>query len=120
MEQVPNLLHEIAEIFELFSEQFILVLPNVYSRSDEHGLGLLDHLTLIFGSTVRSPQPNFLPGKNKTYGLVALMVAQLLTWPIYEYSIWTNILHQIFPSGFKGKKSSQVQQTNSTPDLSKL
>ena len=61
--QVPNLLHEIAKIFELISEQFILVLPNVYSRSDEHGLGLLDHLTLIFGSTVRSPQPNFLPGK---------------------------------------------------------
>ena len=80
------MLHEIAEIFELFSEQFILVLPNVYSRSDEHGLGLLDHLTLIFGSTVRSPQPNFLPGFK----------------------------------GFKGKKSSQVQQTNSTPDLSKL
>ena len=48
MEQVPNLLHEIAEVFELISEQFILVLPNVYSRSDEHGLGLLDHLTLIF------------------------------------------------------------------------
>ena len=48
------------------------------------------------------------------------MVAQLLTWQIYKYSIWTNILHQIFPSGFKGKKSSQVQQTNSTPDLSKL
>ena len=100
------MLHEIAETFELFSEQFISVLPNVYSRSDERGLGLLDHLTLIFGSTVRSPQPNSLPGKNKTYGLVALMVAQLLTWPIYEYSIWTNILHQIFPSGFKGKNKT--------------
>ena len=48
MEQIPNLLHEIAKIFELISEQFILVLPNVYTRSDEHGLGLLDHLTLIF------------------------------------------------------------------------
>ena len=59
MRQVPNLLHEVAKIFELISEQFILVLPNVYSRSDEHGLGLLDHLTLIFGSTVRSPQPIF-------------------------------------------------------------
>ena len=34
------------------------------------------------------------------------MVAQLLTWPIYEYSIWTNILHQIFPSGFKGKNKT--------------
>ena len=66
MGQVPNLLHEVAKIFELISEQFILVLPNVYSRSDEHGLGLLDHLTLIFGSTVRSPQPIFLQGKNKT------------------------------------------------------
>ena len=69
-----------AEIFELFSEQFISVLPNVYSRSEERGLGLLDHLMLIFGSTVRSSQPNFLPGKN----------------------------------------SSQVQQTNSAPDISKL
>ena len=38
--------------------------------------------------------------------LVELMVAQLLTWPIYEYSIWTNILHQIFPSGFKGKNKT--------------
>ena len=63
MGQVPNLLHEIAKIFELISEQFILVLPNVYSRSDERGLGLLDHLTLIFGSTVRSTQPIFLQGK---------------------------------------------------------
>ena len=51
-----------------FSEQFISVLPNVYSRSEERSLGLLDHLMLIFGSTVRSSQPNFLPGKNKTYG----------------------------------------------------
>ena len=68
MKQVPTCYTKFAEIFELFSEQFISVLPNVYSRSEERGLGLLDHLMLIFGSTVRSPQPNFLPGKNKTYG----------------------------------------------------
>ena len=48
MGQVPNLLHEIAKIFELISELFILVLPNIYSRSDERGLGLLDQPTLIF------------------------------------------------------------------------
>ena len=46
MGQVPNLLHEVAKIFELISEQFILVLPNIYSRSDERGLGLLDQPTL--------------------------------------------------------------------------
>ena len=68
MEQVPTCYTKFAEIFELFSEQFISVLPNVYSRSEERGLGLLDHLMLIFGSTMRSSQPNFLPGKNKTYG----------------------------------------------------
>ena len=61
MEQVPNLLHEVAKIFELISEQFILVLPNVYSRSDERGLGLLDQPMLISGSTVRSPQLIFSP-----------------------------------------------------------
>merc|ERR1712051_582333 len=80
VKQVPTCYTKFAEIFELFSEQFISVLPNVYSRSEERGLGLLDHLMLIFGSTVRSSQPNFLPGKN----------------------------------------SSQVQQTNSAPDISKL
>ena len=46
MRQVPNLLHEVAKIFELISEQFILVLPNIYLRSDERGLGLLDQPTL--------------------------------------------------------------------------
>ena len=61
MGQVQNLLHKVAKFFELISEQFILVLPNVYLRSDEHGLGLLDQPTLIFGSTVRSPQPIFPP-----------------------------------------------------------
>ena len=48
------------------------------------------------------------------------MVASLLTWQIYKYSTWTNILHHFFPSGFKGKIRIQVQQTNSTPDRWKL
>ena len=48
MGQVQNLLHKVAKFFELISEQFILVLPNIYSRSDERGLGLLDQPTLTF------------------------------------------------------------------------
>ena len=51
--------------------------------------------------------------------LVELMVAQLLTWPIYEYSM-DKYLTPNLSIGFKGKNSSQVQQTNSTPDISKL
>ena len=46
MGQVQNLLHKVAKFFELISEQFTLVLPNIYSRSDERGLGLLDQPTL--------------------------------------------------------------------------
>ena len=46
MGQVQNLLHKVAKFFELISERFILVLPNIYSRSGQRGLGLLDQPTL--------------------------------------------------------------------------
>ena len=66
MGQVRNLLHEVAKFFELISEQFILVLPNIYSRSDERGLGLLDQPTLIFLVQPCAHRSLFsLQGKNK-------------------------------------------------------
>ena len=74
MGQVPNLLHEVVKIFELISEQFILVLPNIYPRSDERGLGLLDQPTLILVQPCAHRSLFSLQGKNKIYGLVSLMV----------------------------------------------
>ena len=74
MGQVQNLLHEVAKFFELISEQFILVLPNVYLRSDERGLGLLDQPTLILVQPCAHRSLFSLQGKNKIYGLVSLLV----------------------------------------------
>ena len=74
MGQVQNLLHKVAKFFELISEQFILVLPNIYSRSGQRGLGLLDQPTLILVQSYAHRSLFSLQGKNKIYGLVSLLV----------------------------------------------
>ena len=104
MGQVQNLLHEVAKFFELISEQFILVLPNIYSRSDERGLGLLDQPTLILVQSYAHRSLFSLQGKNKIlwFGL-ASGTASLLAEQIYNYYMDQYLTSHFFPPSLKVK-----------------